>query len=112
MALTIVSIGRITSTSNSVTFEQNSCRIKNKSGTTISHIPASSNGLYKVEHSHHTASATPIEQVNIHTLHHRLGHIPADAIRSLICKGTIEGVQLIDDRLPIICDLCKYAKLT
>jgi hypothetical protein len=112
MALTIVSIGCITSTGNSVTFKQNSCRIKNKSGTTIGHIPTSSNGLYKVEHSHHAASATPIEQVDIHTLHCRLGHIPADAIRSLIRKGAIEGVQLIDDGSPIICDSCEYAKLT
>src|ERR1700677_1004999 len=112
MALTIVSIGRITSSGSSVTFEQNSCKIKNKFGAVIGNMPASSNGLYKVEHSHHAASATPVEQVDIHTLHQRLGHIPADAIHTLIRNHAIDGVQLIDDGSPIICDSCKYAKLT
>jgi hypothetical protein len=114
MALTIISIGRITNGGSSVTFENSSCNIKNQSGKVIGIIPTSSNRLYKVKHSHHTASASmgSVEQVDSHTLHHRLGHISTDAIRSLIHNGTIEGIQLIDNGSAIICDLCKYAKLT
>jgi hypothetical protein len=113
MALTIVSIGRITSTGYSVAFEQKSCKIKNKSGKVVGDIPASSNGLYKVEHSHTAASTNVLlEQVDIHMLHQRLGHISADAICSLIWNNAIEGVQLIDDGTPIICNSCQYAKLT
>jgi hypothetical protein len=111
MALTIVSIGHITSSGNSVTFENSSCKIKNKSGKTIGNIPASSNGLYKVEHSYHATSASP-EQVNIHTLHRCLGHISANSIRTLIHKHAIDGIQLVDDGSAIICDSCEYAKLT
>ena len=80
MALTIISIGHITGAGHSVTFETNSCKITNPSSKVIGKIPASSNGLYKVEHSHFAASAHAVEQVNMHTLHRRLGHIPADAI--------------------------------
>ena len=58
------------------------------------------------------ANATPVEQVDIHTLHRRLGHISADAIRALIRNHAVEGVELIDDRSPIICDSCEYAKMT
>jgi len=57
MALTIVSISHIASIGNTVTFEDKSCKIKNKSGKVIGNIPASTNGLYKVEHSHMASSA-------------------------------------------------------
>ncbi|KAH9058195.1 hypothetical protein EDB87DRAFT_1564342 [Lactarius vividus] len=59
------------------------------------------------------ASAVPrLEQIDIHSLHCRLGHISADAIRSLVRNNAIEGVQLFDDGSPIICNSCQYAKLT
>jgi len=57
MVLTIVLIGQITSARHSVAFEHKSCKIKNKAGKIIGVIPASSNGLYKVEHSFTVASA-------------------------------------------------------
>ena len=57
MALTIVSIGRITGTGGSVTFKDSTCKIKSKAGKLIGSIPASSNGLYKVEHAHLAYSA-------------------------------------------------------
>ena len=112
MGLTIVSIGRITSTGNTVTFKDKTCEIKNKSGKTIGNIPSNTNGLYKVEHAHSTFSAIAVEKVDMHTLHRRLGHIPSDAIRSLIRNHAIDGIELIDDGSQIICDSCEYAKLT
>ena len=80
MALTIVSIGRITSAGNTVMFKDNTCKIKNKSRKIIGSIPASSNRLFKVDHSHFAANTHTVEQVDMHTLHRRLGHISADAI--------------------------------
>ena len=112
MALTIVSIGRILDSRYKVHFENKSCKIKNKSGKIIGDIPASSNGLFKVEHSFTAASATASMQVDIHTLHRRLGHISTDAIRNLIRYNAIDGIKLIDDGSPIICESCEYAKLT
>jgi len=56
--------------------------------------------------------SAPIEQIDIHTLHQCLGHIPVDPIHSLISKGAITGIHTINDGSPIICDSCKYAKLT
>jgi transposase InsO family protein len=112
MALTIISIGRITSASHSVTFEPKSCKIKNPAGKLIGNIPASSNGLYKVEHAYFAANTSPVERVDIHTLHRRLGHISATAIHSLVRHHAISGIELIDHGSPIICDSCEYAKMT
>jgi hypothetical protein len=77
-------------------------------------IPASANHLYKVEHTFTAASANQItvEHIDIHTLHRRLGHITADAIRALISNSAITGIRIIDDGSPIICNSCEYAKLT
>ena len=112
MAMTVVSIGRITSAGNSVTFDNQLCSIRNKSGNLIGRVPASSNGLFKVEHQHSILSANAGEPINIHTLHRNLGHIAADTIRSLIKDHAIEGIELTDDGSPIICDSCNYAKMT
>jgi hypothetical protein len=50
MTLTIVSIGHITGTGSSVTFEDNTCKIKTRSGKLIGNIPASANCY--VHHRH------------------------------------------------------------
>src|SRR6202012_1579602 len=72
--------------------------------------PASANGLYKVEHSL-LAAASP-EYVDILTLHRRLGHISADAIRTLIRSNAVSGLHLVDDFPPFTCDSCEHAKAT
>jgi hypothetical protein len=80
MAMTIISIRRIVKSGYTVSFKQDRCQIKNKSGKIIGKFPASTNYLYKVEHAFSAASANTMEQVNIHTLHRHLGHISTDAI--------------------------------
>jgi len=113
MALTIISIGHIASTGNTVTFEDKSCKIKNKSGKVIGNILASTNSLYKVKHSHMASSTDKqIEHANIFTLHQRLSHISADTIHRVIRNNAIQGIQLLNEGFPIICDSCEYAKLT
>ena len=109
MGLTVVSIGRITKAGCSVQFEDGLCKIK-RGGSTIGCIPASANGLYKVEHALVAASAP--EFVDILTLHRRLGHISVDAIRTLVRSNAVTGLHLIDDFPPFTCDSCEYAKQT
>ena len=70
----------------------------------------SQNGLYKVEHDH-VGLVIP-EDNGILALHHRLGHIPADAIRALIHYNVVTGLHLLDDKRPIFCESCEYAKAT
>jgi GAG-pre-integrase domain len=66
------------------------------------------NGLYKVKHVY--AAATASEHVDLPTLHRRLCHIAPDAIHTLVNKGAVEGIQLINDRAPLLCNSCKHAK--
>jgi len=53
-----------------------------------------------------------LERVSLPTLHRRLGHIAPDSLRVLIGKGAVDGMQLIDNHMPLLCDSCKYAKST
>ncbi len=111
MGLTVVSIGRIVKAGYAVQFEDRSCKIK-RGGSIVGSIPASTNGLFKVEHALTGMAAMSPKHVDILTLHHRLGHISADSIRTLICSNAVSGLQLIDDFPPFTCDLCEYAKAT
>ena len=110
MSLTVISISKITGAGYTVSFEAKGCKIKNKNGKTIGKIPASANGLYRVDHSITAAAAQ--EQVDILTVHRRLGHISADAIRSLVRTNAVTGLHLIDPRSTFTCDSCEHAKAT
>jgi hypothetical protein len=79
MGITIVSVNCISKARYTVTFKNNTCQIRNKSGKIIGNISASQNGLYKVERVY--AAATPDERVDLATLHRRLAHIAPDTIR-------------------------------
>src|SRR5487761_336488 len=110
MGITIVSINRITKAGFTATFAQDFCQIRNKSGKVIGTIPATSNGLYKVERVY--AASVPEERVDLATLHRRLAHIAPDSIRKLVSSGVIEGIKLEDSGSAVICDACEQAKAT
>jgi transposase InsO family protein len=110
MGITIVSISRIAQAGYAVTFKGNACQIRNKSDKVIGSIPASQNGLYKVERVY--AAATPEERVDVMTLHRRLAHIAPDAIRKMVKSGAIEGIQLVDEGSTLVCEACEQAKAT
>src|SRR5260370_38481764 len=94
MGLTVIYISRIAGAGYSVRFEGNCCKIQNKKGAIVGSIAASPNGLYKVEHPLMAVAAA--EQIDILTLHRRLGHVAADPIRSLVRTNTVTAPHLID----------------
>jgi len=108
MGLTLVSINWITKAGYSVTFEASTCKIKRLNGTVIGTIPASVNGLYKVEHAY-TASIAP-EHVILVALHRGLVHIALDTLHALVSRGAVEGIKLINNRAPLICNSCEHGK--
>jgi hypothetical protein len=110
MGTTIVSVNRIVKAGYAVTFKDNTCQIRNKSDKVIGMIPASQNGLYKVDRV--CAAATPEEHVDLAMLHRRLAHIAPDAIRKMVKGGAIEGIELIDDGSTLTCEACEQAKAT
>ena len=107
MGLTVVLIGCILKASCMVQFENRTCKIIRNSST-IGSIPASTNGLFKVEHLF-IATESP-ENVDILTLHHRLSHISADAICHLIHSNAITGLHLANNLPTFTCNSCYYAK--
>jgi len=113
LCLTVMSIRHITKAGFTVQFADDVCHIKKgDDGYSIGHIPASVNGLFKVEYTFGADdSATMAEPVDILMLHRRMGHISLDAICALICVGSVTGLQVINDFPPFICDSCEYAKM-
>jgi GAG-pre-integrase domain len=112
MAMTIVSISRITKLGKSVTFENNLCTIKNAQGETVGAICANASRLYRVEHSVTASAAVTHECVTLFTLHHRLGHVSTNTLCSLIRHNSIQGIDLIDEGSTFTCESCDYTKAT
>ena len=114
LCLTVVSIGHIVKAGYTVQFAESSCDIKRgENGPIIGCISASANGLFKVDHAFTATDESALAKpIDILMLHRRLGHISVNAIRTLICAGSITGIQLIDNFPPFICDSCEYAKTT
>ena len=111
MTLTVISISKIASAGYSVIFEDKFCKIKNKIGKIVGKIEARPNGLYRVDRPIASAAAAQ-EQVDILTIHRRLGHISANSIRDLIRANAATGLHPIDLHSPISCDSCEHAKAT
>jgi hypothetical protein len=76
MGATIVSISHIAKAGFSVCFEGQSCKIKDSRNKVIGVIPASDNGLYKVDRIYSAVMAP--ERIELATMHRRLGHIAPD----------------------------------
>jgi hypothetical protein len=110
ISTTIVSIGCITKAGYTILFDSSTCKIQNKNSKVIGQIPMSQNGLYKVERDH-VGLLIP-EDNSILALHHCLSHIPVDAIYVLICYNVVTRLHLLDDKRPIFCESCEYAKVT
>jgi hypothetical protein len=110
--LTLISINRIARAGKIVSFEWDDCFIKHRNGEVVGRIPATVNGLYKIEHSHVSAATIVQERVSILTLHKRLGHISLEYIRALLRNNAVQGLQVIDEGSPYLCDSCEYAKTT
>jgi hypothetical protein len=106
---TVISVNRISLAGYSITFEDSKCIIKDKRwNMVIGVIPVSPNGLYKVEHAY--AAVIAPEHVSLVTLHRRLAHIGPHAIRALVRRGAVEGIELTDDNTLFACDSCEQAK--
>jgi len=108
MGATIVLISRIAKAGFLICFEGQSCKIKDLHDKVIGVIPASDNGLYKVDRVYSAVMA--LEHVELATMHRCLGHIALDAIWTLFRSGAAEGVQLIDNGAPLICNSCEHVK--
>src|SRR5258708_15941173 len=112
ISLTIVTVGKIADAGYSSFFNSKAktCEIKHKSSKLVDKITKAANGLYRVDHP--ITAATAQVQDNILMVHRRLGHISADAIRTLTRTNAVTGLQLIDPQSTFTCDSCEHAKAT
>ena len=113
MAFTLILVGQLDDAKCSATFSSGMCTIHNPSGCTMATIPCA-NGLYHV-----TAPEDPptvnyasiaMVKLTISKAHWKLGHITPSAIKYVIAKGHITGIQLDPESKPEFCKACSKAK--
>ena len=112
MGVTLVSISRIANAGSTVVFTGEFCRIYNKGRTLIGEIKVKG-GLYRVYYSKSGAkgfSAQANEILTVDELHRRLGHVSHERAKLLVQKGLVEGVDLMPDDEPTVCESCESAK--
>lgn len=84
----------------------------------ISHIPVSNNGLYKVsippkgDYTGTEIAAVASKRISISEFHRRMGHVNHDDLRHMIKEGTATGVDLDMSSKPEQCVQCIEAKAT
>ncbi len=91
-------------------FHGNTCCIHNPEHTLIAQIPKH-NGLYRLFTSRLAEGGFTrwvAEVLTIDELHRRLGHVGHDAVRILVKKGLVKGVELDLDSKPTFCMSCEW----
>ena len=113
MAFTLILVGQLDDAKCSATFSGGMCTIHNPSGCTMATIPCA-NGLYHVTAPEDlpTVNYASIAMVKltISEAHWKLGRITPSAIKYVIAKGHITGIQLDPESKPEFCKACAKAK--
>ena len=113
MAFTLISVGQLDDAKCSATFSGGMCTICNPSGHTMATIPCT-NSLYHVTAPEDPPTVNYVSiamiKLTISKAHRKLGHIAPSAIKYVIAKGPITGIQLDPESKPEFCKVCAKAK--
>ena len=113
MAFTLLSISKLDTLGNKVTFYKQMCTIQDSKGNTIARIPHSQ-GLYKVFTENKEKSSLHVNaavgKMSISEAHRKLGHISSAVIKHAVSKGLITCICLDDNSKLDFCDACVKAK--
>jgi hypothetical protein len=112
LAFTLISLVRCDKAGFAVLLRDQHCTIRDAKGTTVGKIPLKEE-LYKVEHNSLTESANIVQKtLSIDELHRRMGHISPHAIKNLLVKGIITGIEVDKKSVPMFCTSCAQGKMT
>ena len=113
MAFTLLSISKLDKLGHKVVFHKQLCTISNTKGHTIAKIPHSQDLCHvqtpEQPKSSFKANAAVIK-MSINEVHCHLGHISSAAIKHVIAKGFITGIDLDKSLKPEFCEACVKAK--
>ena len=113
MGLTLVLISKLADAGFHSHF-MSCCKIFEARDKVIGDIPQR-NGLYWVDHSierEREIGGMAAKIVSIEELHRRIGHILPEAMRCLVSKGAIEGIELDKSTQLWSCNSCENVKAT
>jgi Integrase core domain/GAG-pre-integrase domain len=112
LACTLISLVRCDKAGFIVLLRDQHCTIRDQKGTTVGRI-LRKEGLYKVEHKPPTESANAVQKIpSIDELHRQMGHISPRAIKNLLVKGIITGIEVDKQSVPTFCTSCAKGKMT
>jgi hypothetical protein len=113
LGYTLVSLGKCDAAGFTIVLKDRSCHIKSTNGQTIGQIPQYQ-GLYRVDMDD-TASIAALAATRVYTLdqlHQKMGHISSNAIKILIEKNIVLGLNWDGKSEPSFCTVCAKAKPT
>ena len=113
MAFTLILVGWLDNVKCSATFSGGMCTICNPSGCTMTTIPCA-NSLYRVTAPEDPPTVNYVSiamvKLTISKAHWKLSHIALSAIKYVIAKGHITGIQLDPESKPEFCEACAKSK--
>ena len=113
MAFTLILVGQLDNVKCFATFSGGMCTIYNLSNHTMATILCT-NGLYCVTAAEDSPTinyaSIVMVKLTISKAHQKLSHIAPSAIKYVIAKGHITGIQLDPESKPEFCKVCAKAK--
>lgn len=107
----LLSVSELIKNGNSVVFEPNKCKIRNKSGDLVADADLI-DGVYKLNLQ--TQNCLLTSAVNGETWHRRLGHINSNDMNKMKRCGLVEGLEYTDTftTSKLSCEVCCEGKQT
>jgi len=118
IALTLILTTRIVKAGFAINMEEDWCKIRSPKPAhkLVTRIPEV-NGLYRIVGTECTATATTpaspkTTRLTLMQLHKCMGHIAFSTLKTMMSRGMIHGVEIIQNSESKFCDTCVKAKIT
>jgi len=118
IALTLISTTHIVKAGFAINMEEDWCKIRSPKPAhkLVARIPEV-NGLYRIVGTECAATATTATSpkttcLTLMQLHECMGHIAFSTLKTMVSRGMIHGVEIIQSSESEFCDMCIKAKIT
>ena len=112
MAFTLISVSRLAKVTRGVTFNATHAVVTHKQGHVMVRIPKSQ-GLYRSSVGRDTGldhANAAVTKMTLMEAHRKLGHAACAAVKSMVVKGMVTGIQIDSNSTEEFCELCTKAK--
>src|SRR5882762_3053530 len=114
LAASLLSVSRFTDRKHALLFKEDNCFVYTSNNRCVAAAIKTSGGLYRLLarpmlSKEYANIAHTSRNIDINTLHRRLGHLGHDNVKRLVAKGMVEGVESVGGRIDF-CEPCIHGK--